>query len=348
MSRRLRFIPEDGALVEVTTRTLHSRHLLRPSRQLDEVIVGVLGRAQRLYRVRVCGYLFLSSHYHLLLDVDNARQLADFMTYVNSNLAREISRLHRWPEKIWSRRYQAVVISGEDGAQIARLKYLLGNGCKEGLVARPQDWPGVHVAKALLQDEDPTGTWFDRTQEYAARNRGEKFDRLQYATPETLYLSPLPCWKHLPQDAWRARARHLIQEIEDETAARLARTGSQPLGAAAILSRHPHHRPETQKRSPAPLFHAFSAVARRELLGGLPSLRRRLPAGRRQAPGGRSQRGVPARELPAGLAVRRRMSTSGSRDSTDVGGDPEVGRGVSDRVDSPGERRPRAKKIRGP
>ncbi len=265
MSRRLRFIPDDGALVEVTTRTLHSRYLLRSSPELDEIIVGVLGRAQRLYEVRICGYLFLSSHYHLLLDVDNARQLALFMAYVNSNLAREISRLYRWPEKIWSRRYQGIVISGEEPAQIARMRYLLANGSKEGLVASPQDWPGVHVAKALIQGEDLTGTWFDRTQEYAARNRGEKFDRLQYATPETLYLSPLPCWKHLPEETWRGRARHLIQEIEDETAARLARTGSQPLGAAAILSHHPHHRPAKQKRSPAPLFHAFSAAARREL-----------------------------------------------------------------------------------
>jgi putative transposase len=263
--RRLRFIPNDGALVEVTTRTLHSRYLLRSSRELDEIIVGVLGRAQRLYEVRVCGYLFLSSHYHLLLDVDNARQLTLFMAYVNSNLAREISRLHRWPEKIWSRRYQAIVISDEEAARIARLRYLLANGCKEGLVARPQDWPGVHVAKALIQGEDLIGTWFDRTQEYAARNRGEKFDRLQYASPETLYLSPLPCWKHLAKEAWRTRALSLIQEIAAETKAQLSRTGSQPLGAAAILSQHPHHRPEKQKRSPAPLFHAFSAAARREL-----------------------------------------------------------------------------------
>jgi hypothetical protein len=45
----------------------------------------------------------------------------------------------------------------------------------------------------------------------------------------------------------------------------LASTGSKPLGAAAILSKNPHHRPKTQKRSPAPLFHAFSAAARREL-----------------------------------------------------------------------------------
>jgi hypothetical protein len=35
---------------------------------------------------------------------------------------------------------------------------------------------------------------FDRTQEYAARNRGEEFSRLKYATEETFELTPLPCW----------------------------------------------------------------------------------------------------------------------------------------------------------
>jgi hypothetical protein len=51
------------------------------------------------------------------------------------------------------------------------------------LVARPKGWPGAHVARALVQGkEEVTGLWFDRTQEYDARNRGETFDRLKYAT----------------------------------------------------------------------------------------------------------------------------------------------------------------------
>ena len=103
MSRRLRFIPDGGALVEVTCRTLQGRFLLRSSQALDEIIVGVLGRAQRRYKVRFCGYMFASNHYHLLLDVDDARQLARFMGYVGSNLAREISRLYGWKDKVWSR-----------------------------------------------------------------------------------------------------------------------------------------------------------------------------------------------------------------------------------------------------
>jgi hypothetical protein len=48
MSRRLRYVPEGGALVEVTCRTVHSRFLLRPSLALNEIVLGVLARARSL------------------------------------------------------------------------------------------------------------------------------------------------------------------------------------------------------------------------------------------------------------------------------------------------------------
>ena len=61
MSRRLRYIPDGGALVEVTCRTLHRRFLLRPSQALNEIVLGVLARAQRMYPIRCCGFAFVMS-----------------------------------------------------------------------------------------------------------------------------------------------------------------------------------------------------------------------------------------------------------------------------------------------
>jgi hypothetical protein len=48
MSRPLHFVPEN-ALVEITTRTLQGRLLLRPSPELTDIILGVIGKAQKLY-----------------------------------------------------------------------------------------------------------------------------------------------------------------------------------------------------------------------------------------------------------------------------------------------------------
>jgi len=265
MSRHLRFVPEGGALVEVTCRTIHGRLLLRPSQQLHEIVVGILARAQRTFQVRLCGYCFASNHYHLLLDADSAQQLAKFMGYVNSNLAREAGLLADWRDKFWSRRDQAIVVSAEKAAQIGRLKYVLSHGPKEGLVERPAEWPGLHVAKDLAEGRAIEGYWFDRTQEYAARRRRETFDRLRFATRETLSLSPLPCWKGLSEAAWRQRAAALVEEIESEFAAQRTQTGKQPLGVSAFLDQHPHNRPQRSKKSSAPFVHAVSRQVRREL-----------------------------------------------------------------------------------
>jgi REP element-mobilizing transposase RayT len=266
MARRLRFIPESGALVEVTCRTVQGRFLLKPTEELKTIVIGVLARAQELYPVEIHAFVFLSNHYHLLLSVEDALQLARFMNYLNSNLAREAGRLHGWREKFWGRRYQAIVISQEEVAQMGRLRYLLSHGCKEGLVARPQQWPGANCVRALLEGLPLQGLWFDRTQEYAARARREKFHRLEYATSEALRLEPLPCWRHLSKQKIRSRVAELIAQIETETATRHARERTQPLGLKAIVALNPHDRPRKLKKAPAPAFHAFTKTARRELI----------------------------------------------------------------------------------
>jgi hypothetical protein len=63
-----------------------------------------------------------------------------------------------WSDKVWSRRYQSIPVSSEQPAQIERLTYILANGVKENLVARVEEWPGVHSAHALLTGEPVEGT----------------------------------------------------------------------------------------------------------------------------------------------------------------------------------------------
>ncbi len=269
MGRKLRFIPDGGALVEVTCRTLQGRLLLRPSPELNDIAAGILGRAQRLYPVNLVAFIPLSNHYHMIVWVENAKQLARFVGYFNSNLAREVSRLTGWTGKIWERRYQAILISDEEEVQVARLRYVLSHGVKENLTARLREWPGLHCVRQIVDGEPLAGTWHDRTQEYVAcRRRGEHPDPLKYTISETVTFSPLPCWKHLSPDAYRQRVATLATEIEADASAARKRTGAQPLGVAAILAQDPTSRPKRIKRSPAPLFHAASRIIRHYLYEG--------------------------------------------------------------------------------
>ena len=156
-------------------------------------------------------------------------------------------------------------MSDEEEAQVGRLAYILSHGCKENLVARPQDWPGVHSVTALLNGEPIEGTWFDRTKEWEARQRGEEFGARQFADTEVVNLAPLPCWRHLVGEQYRERIAELVEAIIAQAAACRAATGIEPLGAAAILRQQPFSQPAKPKKSPAPLVHAASKMVRTEM-----------------------------------------------------------------------------------
>lgn len=262
MGRRLRYIPPEGCLVEVTNRTIQGRFLLRPSAKLNLLVVGILGRAQRLYDVEIHGYVVLSNHYHLLVTVNSALQLARFMAYFQGNLAKEAGRLHNWRGPFWHRRYQHVLVSDEEAAQVNRLLYILGNGCKEDLVSSPLEWPGVSSVEALLFGKEHRGVWIDRTGERRATGGTEVERQFRFREREIVVLSPLPCWEGMEPSFLRERVHELVAQIETETGARHRAEGTQPLGVRRALRQDPHERPVRSKWSPAPLFHCASKEAR--------------------------------------------------------------------------------------
>lgn len=278
MPRRLRFVPP-GSLVEITCRTVQGRLLLRPTPILRDLTLGVLARAARLYPVEIHAFAFLSNHYHLLLTVPDAERLARFMNYLNSNLAREAGRLVRWREKFWGRRYQAILVSNEEEAQIERLRYVLAHGAKEGLVASPLDWPGAHCARALRDGAPIVGRWIDRTQEHLARRRNRSVDPGSQVSEEMLELSPLPCWLGLSPSAHRRRIHDLLRGIEEEASRREIRTGCPAAGRDFVLRQDPRQEPNRVKKGPSPLVHAASRTVRHEFRRRY----RRFVSGYRQA-----------------------------------------------------------------
>ena len=141
--------------------------------------------------------------------------MSQFVGYFESKIAKEISRRHGWRDKIWGRRYSSVVVSQEEAAQISRLKYLLSQGVKEGLVTHPSDWPGAHSVAALLEGSRIQGVWHDRTAEYGARTRGRRYEARDFAYTELVQLTPLPCWQRYESAELQERIRCLVQEVVD-------------------------------------------------------------------------------------------------------------------------------------
>ena len=261
MARQLRFVPPD-AVVEITTRTVHGRLLLRPSAEVNDLVLGVIGRAQHLFGVEIHAFVVMSNHMHILASVRNAAQLASFMSFVNGNIAREVGRLHHWRERFWGRRYRAIVVADQT-AQVDRLRYILENGVKEGLVLSPRLWPGASSIDALTRGAPLAGSWHDRSAEYRSRKRGHQAGSGEFTTTYPVTISPLPCWRQLDLAAHRNAVAELVGQIEVMATARAAASDCQPVGARRILAAEPHDRATHSDSGPAPLVHASSSSVRR-------------------------------------------------------------------------------------
>ena len=207
----------------------------------------------------------LSNHFHMLIAPEDVKQMAAFMGHFKTNLSKEVGRLYDWPGSLFDRRYSAIVVSDEPEAQIARFEYLLAQGCKEGLVASPRDWPGVQSGIALADGADLQGVWIDRRAMWAARQRGENASAQDFSREVAVHLAPLPCWAHLSETEVRRRIGEMLFKIKAETRARHRRQGTRPAGWAAILRVRPHHRVAPLVARPPPRFHAFSRRTRRKL-----------------------------------------------------------------------------------
>ncbi len=258
MPRRLRYVPP-GHPVEITQRTFQGRFLLKPSPEMNRVIQGVLGRAVRKYQMVLHAFTFLSNHYHLIVTPRDAHHLAAFLCYLNGNLAREVRHLCDWPQKIWGKRYSSIPITRQRKAQVERLRYILAQGVKEGLVAKTLDWPGASGLAQLLDPSKPiVGVWYDRTKAYRMRLAGLEVRREDYEVEERIQLTPLPALAHLSEKGRVALVRKLVAEIEHEAEIARARP---VMRAEVILGQHAHDAPSPLKRSLVPLVHAASLAA---------------------------------------------------------------------------------------
>ncbi len=273
MPRDPRYLPP-GWSVEVTTRTICGFYLLPATTYFARVMVGILARPQEKYPVRIHATIAASNHYHLILTPADADELANFMEFVNGNLAREAGRLSDWHGPLWSDRYHHVPISPEPEALIERLRYVLSNTIKENLVASISEWEGLHCAEALIDGKPMSGTWYDRAIEYEANRQAERkaarqgtaverVERGAFMTHYELKLAPLPCWQNLPPAEIRKRVAKMVAEIEATAAKLREELDTEPVGMDHIRHQNPLERPIKFKPSPKPRCHVASKEMRK-------------------------------------------------------------------------------------
>ena len=254
-----------GGLYELSTRVAGGQLLTTPTKEVHDLILGVIGHAMRAHNVQLHAFVFMSNHYHMLLSVPDSNTLSDFMCLLNGNISRELNLINDRDDAMWGRRFRSIPISPDRATQVWRLRYILSHGVKENLVAKPADWPGASSLPWLRDGKVLKGKWIRRTELYYARRRKNFVENLKaFTTIYPIELTALPCWQHLPEAGWRKLVQDMIADIEAEADEAREADGRQPLGVERVLAQDPFSRVRS-KRSRAPSVLCVDAGARRAL-----------------------------------------------------------------------------------
>ncbi len=140
----------NNTAIFVSTRTEEGLPLV-PTNFMNALIWSVLVRAQSAYpRVKVCSFLFMPNHFHMLLVVDDPEQVSRFVGYVKQEISHFVNRLlGRRQKTLWKAEYDSpVVLDAEKVKDI--LRYIYTNPVAAGSESSIDKYPGISSWEMLV------------------------------------------------------------------------------------------------------------------------------------------------------------------------------------------------------
>ena len=130
------------SVIFITTRVEEGLPLT-PTYLNNLIFKGILARAQTLFPVRLCHYIFMGNHLHLILVVQSSDDVSSFMGYVKTETSHSVNRLlGRRQKTIWQDGYDSPpLLTTED--VIRYIKYIYLNPTRACLTPTIEEYPGL-------------------------------------------------------------------------------------------------------------------------------------------------------------------------------------------------------------
>ncbi len=190
---------DPSAIFFVTIRTEGQAFYLRPSKDVNETIGGIIARYQEIFGIEIFCFVIMSNHMHFVLKAPHGR-LDEFMENVNREIARRINHKLKRRGKFWSHRYRAQVIL-DDSDLIEAFLYTVTNPVKHGGAVHSKDWPGLCSYNQNITERKITYSFIHHSQ----------IDKEKRITYHDLVITPLPQFKEESKDN---RIRKIFELLE--------------------------------------------------------------------------------------------------------------------------------------
>jgi REP element-mobilizing transposase RayT len=257
----------EGKRYLVTRRCARRRFRLRPSALTNEIFWACVALAAARSGVLVHALVVMSNHYHLVV-TDAEGRLPVFTRELNRAVAKCMNALQGEWEALWSLERCHCLELGDEEDVIARVAYVATNPVEAGLVASPEEWPGV---MALPEAADRVVRVRRPRVYFAQRTEGAR-------VPEELTLRLAA----LPFERATERVSGVVAERVARARARMRALRLPFLGRAGVLARSFVERARSYERRGklVPMVAAHDPQVRRELLRTQREFRRGYRASR--------------------------------------------------------------------
>ncbi len=137
-----RVIP--GASYLVTRRCYQRTFRLRPGAETTHILAYCLALALEKTGVVLHAACFMSNHHHLVV-ADPRGELPNFLRELHRLTAKAMNASQGQWENLWSAEPCSAVRLADDYDVVDKIAYVAVNPVAAGLVAKPEEWPGLSV-----------------------------------------------------------------------------------------------------------------------------------------------------------------------------------------------------------
>ncbi|MCM8799613.1 MAG: transposase [Candidatus Omnitrophica bacterium] len=129
----------DGAVYHITVRGNQKQKTF-----LEEVdflnYFKILRHYKKKYRFKLYAYCLMPNHVHLILEVENSKNLSKIMQGINLSYTIYFNKKYQKVGHLWQGRYKSKIIQ-KDKYLIDCIEYVELNPVRSGLVENPFDYP---------------------------------------------------------------------------------------------------------------------------------------------------------------------------------------------------------------
>jgi putative transposase len=209
----------------ITRRCSGRKKLLRPGKEVNQIVAFAVARAALKHGVLIHGYCVMSNHWHAIV-TDVMGTLPKFVRDVHRNIAQCLNI--RWirDEYFWDNSEPSYVWLLDEEAVLEKLLYVMMNPVAAGAVAHQRSWPGL-----VTKPEQICGKSFTVKRPryyYSKSGKMPEETTLTYTRP--------PIFEHLSDEEFTEMVQNLVIEREKEIHADMRKRGTWFEGRRKVLA----------------------------------------------------------------------------------------------------------------